>query len=210
MDVSTGIKWPPLFSFAPYPYYDSPYFAYLIDPDWAAVKEAYLQMWNESRVVTFDIHSSKKVTFDDLLGNATSYKLMGKDNLADAKKELRDDTHEWSYEVDLSNYLEYRYYSEEDATTKYVKFNKYIIRWVVAFTSGGLLDHFEYNGEFGAKLKDGTKIVSTFVLSVSRGGADGLLGTGLATGFELLTIVLGLMTVSVALSLKARKPMKKR
>ncbi len=179
---------------------------YVIDPDWATVRDAFLETWDESRVIAMDFSSGQKLTFGDLLGNATSYRLMGKDNLADAKKELKDDTHSWSFEFDFSNYLEREYYPEDPEWRgpKYATYSKFIFKGEITYTSGGILDRISSTIESEIELDDGTTITETYSFSESRAGG-GLLGGTRIPGFELVTVLLGLVAIAPIVTFRSKR-----
>jgi len=78
----------------------------LIEPDWAKLNTAFIDMFNESEIIETVVDPYQPIIHNITLGeflDSISYTFMGKDNLADAKKQMKSDTTEWSLIFDLTN-----------------------------------------------------------------------------------------------------------
>ncbi len=129
-----------------------------------------------------DIDSS--TTFEDLFDKADSLNFMGAKTAADAADEFTDDRFEWTFEIDLTNILEYPVEIDDD--TKWYNYNKYIAKSHLEYDKDGVLvsrsllleytvttDDFEINNKYEEKIFSGTGAIASLT----------------APGFELYSVL---------------------
>lgn len=114
----------------------------LIEPDWAKLNTAFIDMFNETEIIETVADPYQPITYNFTLGDflsSISYTFMGKDNLADAKKQMKSDTTEWSLVFDLTNVI---YTDVLNGTLGYDEYYPYpnaIFTYEMGYSKGGVL-----------------------------------------------------------------------
>lgn len=118
------------------------YTYYFIEPDWQTVNKGYKEAFNESRILDIVYHEmeEEEVTVGDFFKNyVNSFSLMGKTTLNEGLAELNSNTTRFTFEMDLSGYLNYDYYNSTIGGFQYTPYHKAIYSIEVIYESGGIL-----------------------------------------------------------------------
>lgn len=114
----------------------------LIEPDWVKLNTAYIDMFNETEIVDSVVDPYQPIIHNITLGdflNSISYTFMGRNNLADAMKQMKSDTTEWSLIFDLTNVI---YSDVLNGTLGYDEYYPYpnaIFTYEIGYSKGGVL-----------------------------------------------------------------------
>lgn len=123
----------------------------LIDPNWTAVNSRLDDVFNGSTlldtVVDPYLPITHNFTLDDVLNDATSFSIMGKSTLAEAKQQFTSSTHKWTFDFDYSNVQKLGVFN---ATAGYDNYYNYEVRTeqvILEFTTDGVLKYYTDNGK---------------------------------------------------------------
>lgn len=114
----------------------------LIEPDWAKLNTAYIDMFNESEIVDTVPDPYQQIIHNITLGDflsSISYTFMGKNNLADAKSKMKSDTTEWSLIFDLTNVINTDVLNGTLGYDEYYPYPKAIFTYEMSYSKGGVL-----------------------------------------------------------------------
>jgi hypothetical protein len=114
----------------------------LIEPDWAKLNTAYIDMFNETEIVDTVADPYQPITYNITLGDflsSISYTFMGKNNLADAKSKMKTDTTEWSLVFDLTNVIYQDVLNGTLGYDEYYPYPKAIFTYEMSYSKGGVL-----------------------------------------------------------------------
>jgi len=139
----------------------------LIEPDWAAINTAYVDMFNETEIVAAVADPYQPIIHNITLGdflNSISYTFMGKNNLADAKKQMKSDTTEWSLIFDLSNAIYHDVFNGTLGYDEYYLSPDAIFTYEMSYSKGGVLQRSLMELDFLSNVNDiGTEIYLEFL-----------------------------------------------
>ncbi|TET28090.1 MAG: hypothetical protein E3J70_10430 [Candidatus Heimdallarchaeota archaeon] len=114
----------------------------LIEPDWAKLNTAYIDMFNESEIVDSVVDPYQPIIHNITLGDflsSISYTFMGRNNLADAKSRMKSDTTEWSLIFDLTNVIYTDILNGTLGYDEYYPYPKAIFTYEIGYSEGGVL-----------------------------------------------------------------------
>ncbi|MBK5113531.1 MAG: hypothetical protein KGD59_11220 [Candidatus Heimdallarchaeota archaeon] len=114
----------------------------LIEPDWAKLNTAFIDVFNESEIVETVADPYQPIIYNITLGDflsSISYTFMGKNNLADAKSRMKSDTTEWSFVFDLSNVICEDILNGTLGYDEYYPSPKAILTYEMSYSKGGVL-----------------------------------------------------------------------
>ncbi|MCE7745069.1 MAG: hypothetical protein GPJ52_08055 [Candidatus Heimdallarchaeota archaeon] len=130
---------------------------FLIEPDWATLNTAYADMFNETEIVATVADPYQPIIHNITLGdflNSISYTIMGKDNLADTKKQMKSDTTEWSLTFDLSNVVYNDVFNGTLGYDEYYPFPNAIFTYELSYSKGGVLQRALMKNDFLSVVND--------------------------------------------------------
>ncbi|MHA2364991.1 MAG: hypothetical protein ACXAC7_13625 [Candidatus Hodarchaeales archaeon] len=190
-------------------YYPIPSF---IDPQWDIINTKIRESLNKSNTVgsarnyNSDDYSFKyyNYTWADILGNVTSYKLMGQDNWEDGLAKITNSTRSWSFEFDFTRIARQ---SEWDYTTQSYDFSTsydlYKVKREVSFNNDGVIESTKLELETNLT-KDDITCTSKIIEETKLGGLPASTSgdvpdsaNGGIHGFELLSVLSIMATLPI-------------
>ncbi len=114
----------------------------LVEPDWAKLNTAFVDMFNESEIIETVPDPYQPIIYNITLGNflnSISYTFMGKDNLVDAKKQMKADTTEWSFIFDLTNIIYLDTFNGSLGYDEYYPYPNAVFTYELSYSKGGIL-----------------------------------------------------------------------
>ncbi|NHJ48579.1 MAG: hypothetical protein FK733_12410 [Asgard group archaeon] len=174
---------------------------YLLEPDWALINEAYIDMLNGSVVIDTLADPYDPIIYNytlaDVLGDI-KVNIMGKGTLARGLNQFTSAKTKWTFEFDLSNYIMDSYWN--GSMTLYRPYTTYIETWTIEYENGGILKDFRYT--FDMELTDEDTTTNVFV--DSRRALGGMKAA--TADFGTFAAVGGLVFIStLAIIIKRKK-----
>ncbi|MFW9924045.1 MAG: hypothetical protein ACFFDW_12235, partial [Candidatus Thorarchaeota archaeon] len=178
---------------------------FLIQPDWEAINEGFVDLFNKSSIVDLvnDFYEPivYNMTLGDFYSNLTSFKIMGKTNF-ERGLEAFSTIHKWSFNMDLSNIISTSVYNSTAGYNNYYPFEKYIYTLEIEYSEGGILQSYNRLIETKITLNDFTT-EGTYILEFKLGGLKSVTGNigfysiigSLTFSFKLVMIVSALLSV---------------
>ena len=144
-------------------YFTMHYFYYFVEPDWQTVNKGYKEIFNESRILEVVYYETEPYEFEeevitvgDFFNNhVNSFSLMGKPTLNEGLAELNSNTTSFTFEMDLSGYLNYRDYNYSTGEWQYTPYRKAIYSIEAIYESGGILSSIKEDLEREVFYSDG-------------------------------------------------------
>ncbi len=132
-----------------------------------------------------DQEINNSTTFEDFFDEADSLDFMGAKTAADAADEFTDDRFEWTFELDLTNVLEYSV-ENDDGDIKWLNYDKYIVKTTVKYDKDGVLQEYSNFVEYNV-ITDELEIYSRLEEKIFSG--TGAIASLTAPGFELYSVL---------------------
>jgi hypothetical protein len=146
---------------------------YLVDPNWTAVNSQLNDELNGSTILDTLadpylplIHN---FTLNDVLNDATSFSIMGKNTLTEAKQQLTSSTHRWTFEFDYSSTIKTGRFNSTAGYNNYYDYEVRTEKTILEYTADGVLKYYEDTGEI-QETYDDTMINSYFSSYFNLGG----------------------------------------
>ncbi|MHA2364990.1 MAG: hypothetical protein ACXAC7_13620 [Candidatus Hodarchaeales archaeon] len=177
-----------------------------VDPQWDIINTEFKKVFNTSNIVgtarnlSSDDYRDPYLFYDftlaDILGNVTSYKLMGQDNWDDGLAKITNSTRSWSLELDVTNMARQ---SEWDYVTGFyysATFDLYTYKTEFSFNNDGIAE--------SVKSEQETKLTINAITCTTKTVSEKKLGglpasVGGVPSFELISaiVLLGTLTLIV-------------
>ncbi|MHA2364992.1 MAG: Heimdall-CTERM domain-containing surface protein [Candidatus Hodarchaeales archaeon] len=181
--------------------------ANFVDPQWDIINTELKEAFNTSNIIGTARNLTSEnygpyyyyfFTLADLLGNVTSYKLMGQDNWDDGLAKITNSTRSWSLELDISSMARE---SEWDSATQSYEYStayeKYIYKMEFGFNNDGIAE--------SAKSEQETTITNNDITCTTKAVSEmklgGLPASGIS-GFELFSMLVILSTLAIIIKRK--------
>jgi hypothetical protein len=116
----------------------------LIEPDWATLNTAFIEMFNESEIVETVAHPYESLTYNITLGdflNNISYTFMGKNTLAEAKGQMKAINTAWAFTFDFSNIINLAIFNGTLGYNEYYPAQTFVYTYEMSYSDGGVLEN---------------------------------------------------------------------
>lgn len=116
----------------------------LIEPDWATLNTAFIEMFNESEIVETVAHPYEPLTYNITLGeflNNISYTFMGKNTLAEAKDQMKESNNAWAFTFDFSNVINLPVFNGTLGYNEYYPAQTSVFTYDMSYSDGGVLEN---------------------------------------------------------------------
>ncbi|MHA2364994.1 MAG: Heimdall-CTERM domain-containing surface protein [Candidatus Hodarchaeales archaeon] len=182
-----------------------------VDPQWDIINTELRDAFNTSNIIgtarnltseSYGPYYYYDFTLADILGNATSYKLMGQDNWDDGLEKLTDSTRSWSLEFDFTGMA--RQSEWDSATQNYdysTAFELYKFKTETSFNNEGVVE--SAKSELETKITNDENDITCTVKTIAEVKLGGLPASG-APGFELISVLALLGTLTIIIKRKRR------
>ncbi len=121
----------------------------LVDPNWTAVNAKINEELNGSTLLDTLADPYQPITYNftlnDVLNDATSFSIMGKSTLAEAKQVLTTLPHRWTFEFDYSNVLKTSVWNGTHDI--FYNYDIRIEQTILEYTIDGVIKYYTDNGE---------------------------------------------------------------
>lgn len=126
-------------------------FELLVEPNWTAVNSKLNEEFNGSTILDTVadpyLPITHNFTLNDVLNDATSYTIMGKNSLAEAKQQFTPSTHRWTFDFDYSNVQKTGRFNITAGYNNYYNYEVRTEKAVLEYNANGVLLYHEDSGE---------------------------------------------------------------
>lgn len=175
--------------------------SYLIDPKWGDINDAIFAGFNLTyQVETFYNPYNANITYNYTLADVfdnISFKIMGKDTLADAEAKFTDTIYKWNFVFDLSGFLMEEYWN--GTTDIYQAYETYIVSLSLEYSEGGVLQELEHTTTTLITI-DGIQEEVNYKFKLALGGMKSA-----TVNFATISAVIGLFTISIVIVVIRRR-----
>ena len=127
-----------------------PYYL-LVEPNWTAINNKLNEEFNGSTILSTVVDPYQPITYNftlnDVLNDATSFSIMGKSTLAEAKQQFTSSTMKWTFEFDYSNVVQTGRFNSTAGYNNYKSFDVLTEKSITEYTPAGALKYHEDTGE---------------------------------------------------------------
>ncbi|MBY8995113.1 MAG: hypothetical protein KGD59_11225 [Candidatus Heimdallarchaeota archaeon] len=123
----------------------------LIEPNWTAINSQLDDEFNGSTILDTVADPYQPITYNitlnDVLNDATSFSIMGKNTLVEAKQQFTSATHRWTFDFDYSNVQKTGRFNSTAGYNNYYAYEVRTEKTILEFSDAGVLNYFEDSGE---------------------------------------------------------------
>ncbi|NHK32495.1 MAG: hypothetical protein FK730_14170 [Asgard group archaeon] len=174
----------------------------LIEPNWADLNTAFVDMFNESEVIETVADPYQPIIYNITLGdflNDTSYTFMGKSTLADAKAQMESSTTAWSFTFDLSNVIYSGVFNGTLGYDEYYPYQTAVITYEMSYSKGGVLEKALEKGSISITMDNYKSDLCTEII-ITQGDFRALTGN-----FAYWMILPGFLLILTVMRIAKRK-----
>lgn len=130
----------------------------LVDPNWTAINSRFVDVLNGSILMDTVVDPYQPITYNitlnDVLNDATSFSIMGKSTLQEAKQQFTPSIRSWTFEFDYSNVVKIGIFNVTAGYNNYYNYEKLTESVTMEYTSEGVLQQYVENGEQQSTIDD--------------------------------------------------------
>ncbi|TET28091.1 MAG: hypothetical protein E3J70_10435 [Candidatus Heimdallarchaeota archaeon] len=123
----------------------------LIEPNWTTVNSRLDEVFNGSTLLDTLADPYLPITYNftlnDVLNDATSFSIMGKSTLAEAKQQFTSSIHKWTFDFDYSNVQKLGVFNVTAGYNNYYNYEIRTEQTILEFTADGVLKYYTDNGQ---------------------------------------------------------------
>ncbi|MHA2364993.1 MAG: hypothetical protein ACXAC7_13635 [Candidatus Hodarchaeales archaeon] len=175
-----------------------------VDPQWDIINTQIRELFNKSNVLgsarnynSDDYYSYYyHYTWADIIGNATSYKLMGQDNWDDGIAKITNSTRSWSIEFDFTAMARQREWNTETQSYEFpTSYDLYKVKREISFNNDGVAESSIREDETMIT-KDDITCTTKLTTETKLGGLPASASDGVP-GFELISVLLSIAALPI-------------